>query len=726
MGVREALRALRSGGTEDGRAFFYGSSAVPTIHGLTVEALWRTQPHLRTVVSFLARNIAHVGFHMYERQGETDRRRVRDDPFAVILRRPNDLQTGYDLIYELVSDRALYNEAFWIPSTSAKDGRPTIESISPAWVVDRGGKSALGPEWFEFLIPTSGEKVRIKREDMFYWPSYNPGNPRGVSSPIDALRQLLYEQLEAQLYRRQLWKKGGRFGGFLTRPAGARWDPTTRETFRTDWNAKFGPNGSEAGGTPILEDGMEYKRAGMTSREEEWLEGTKLAFATVANAYHVNPTMVGLLDNANFANVREFRRSLYGDTLGPVFEEFEQRMTQFIAPTFTRLDRESIYIEANIAEKLQGSFEEQTSALQSSVGRPWMTADEARALQNMPSLGGDAERLVTPLNVLIGGQSAPNDGTTAGGGGGTLPELIAATEDIEVTPVEGLTAADILTLVNAAAVLIRSGFEPSAALVAVGLDPIEHLGLLPVTIQRPSEPEAVDQEAVDALKSKGLRGPIVFKAEDPNDTYRSMAERVLKSFYERQAEAVMARIGAKAPNWWDEDRWNRELASDLLKVALATVGAVAPAAAEGLGFAADDFDLSRTEAYLKALTDHRAAMVNEATKQELEAAIAEPDAEPSQVFEVAKSSRSVSGGLAFATSILAFATLEVGHQLVGDDKGSKTWITQSANPRASHARMNGQTVPLGEKFSNGADMPGDPDLGAAEVAGCHCGVAVSF
>ena len=38
-----------------------------------------------------------------------------------------------------------------------------------------------------------------------------------------------------------------------------------------------------------------------------------------------------------------------------------------------------------------------------------MTADEARARFNMPSLGGDAAQLVTPLNVLVGGQASPRD-----------------------------------------------------------------------------------------------------------------------------------------------------------------------------------------------------------------------------------------------------------------------------------------------------------------------------
>ncbi|MBH5300886.1 hypothetical protein [Corynebacterium silvaticum] len=42
---------------------------------------------------------------------------------------------------------------------------------------------------------------------------------------------------------------------------------------------------------------------------------------------------------------------------------------------------------------------------------------------------------------------------------------------------------DLQKLTSAAGTLIRSGFDPAAALEAVGLDPIKHTGLLPVTVK---------------------------------------------------------------------------------------------------------------------------------------------------------------------------------------------------------------------------------------------------
>lgn len=46
-----------------------------------------------------------------------------------------------------------------------------------------------------------------------------------------------------------------------------------------------------------------------------------------------------------------------------------------------------------------------------------------------------------------------------------------------------MAAEELVKRATSAGVLIRSGFDPSASLTAVGLDPIRHSGLLPVTVQ---------------------------------------------------------------------------------------------------------------------------------------------------------------------------------------------------------------------------------------------------
>src|SRR5690625_5453412 len=53
---------------------------------MTVEDLWATQPHLRTVIDFRARNIAQLGVQLFEANGE-QRARVRGTEVSKLLGR---------------------------------------------------------------------------------------------------------------------------------------------------------------------------------------------------------------------------------------------------------------------------------------------------------------------------------------------------------------------------------------------------------------------------------------------------------------------------------------------------------------------------------------------------------------------------------------------------------------------------------------------------------------
>jgi HK97 family phage portal protein len=381
------------------------------LHGLmlgdcTPAQMWATQPHLRTVVSFLARNIAQLGLHSFQRDGE-DRTRDRESVFARTMRRPNDDQTAYDLVYALVGDLALYDRAYWltVPDANTSSGW-MFRRLPPSWVTPVA-RDAFGAKAYTVLSP-EGESVDVAAEQILSFTGYHPSNPRKGSPTVEALKETLQEQIEASRYRGQVWKRGGRVSAVLERPKDApAWSAEAREQFREDWYAKFTGRGPKAGGTPILEDGMKLTRIDFNAQEQQFVEAAKLAFATVAAAYHVNPTMVGILDNANYSNVREFRRMLYGDTLGPLIAQIEDRINTFLLPRLG-MDSAAYYAEFNIAEKLQGSFEEQAAVMQTLVGAPLMTRNEGRSKFNLPGIDGGDE-LVTPLNVLIGGQASPTD-----------------------------------------------------------------------------------------------------------------------------------------------------------------------------------------------------------------------------------------------------------------------------------------------------------------------------
>ncbi|NKZ90508.1 phage portal protein [Rhodococcus hoagii] len=359
--------------------------------GQTPEQLWREQPYLRTVITFLARNIAQLGLHTLELAPDGGRQRVRTGPLAELLKCPNESQTGYELVYGLVADLALYDTAYLMVTPTGKTASGwELRNVPPRWVTGVYGKTSYTVEAYAVTFSQDSATVTVPAENMLVFHGWNPTDPLGGVTAVDALKHILIEQIQAQTFREQLWERGGRVGTYLTRPKDApQWSNEGRSRFKRMWSSAWsGPRGSSAGGTPVLEDGMELKRVGFSAKEEEYIEASKLALTTVAAVYHVNPTMLGLLDNANYSNVREFRRMLYGDTLGPILAMIEARLNAFLLPKLGVPD--GTYVEFNIREKLEGSFEEQGAVMQQAIGGPWMTVNEGRAKQNLPAIeGGD-------------------------------------------------------------------------------------------------------------------------------------------------------------------------------------------------------------------------------------------------------------------------------------------------------------------------------------------------
>lgn len=611
----------------------------------TATYMWKHQPHLRTVVSFRARNIAQLGLHVYKRESDTDRKRDGESPLARALRRPDALSTYYDLMFSLVVDLDLYDRAYWMVTADSQTGEPVLRRLPPSWV---------DPQWKNpwevsgYQVSLGDRTATFKPDEIIAFGGYSPDAVHGCSSTISSLKATLQAQIEAELYRMQVWKNGGRVSSYITRPKDAPdWNTESFDRFKADYDANYGANGPKAGGTPVFEDGMELKSAGVNAREQQFVEAHRLHMQTVAAAYHINPAMVGDTAGTSYSNVREFRKMLYGDSLGPTLAQIESAVNTFLIPALG-MDPDLFYVEFNIQEKLQGNFEEQASVLQSSVGAAWMTRNEARARMNLPALpGGEGDDLITPLNVISGGQASPSD----------------------------------------------SGSQ-----------------------------NVVSGENND-LESRSA-GPIQVKSAEPRP-FAPRLEELFSRTFSRQREAVKTRLGVKDDAWWDEDRWDRELSDDLMRASVDITVEAATEVLADIGEPPTRYNIERTRKYLEARSEGSAKDINAATRAAIADLLADGGStdEIDGYFDVAESSRAETAALGAAAALVGFAAVEATKQT--RPQATKTWQVNSQNPRASHAAMNGETVPVSQDFSNGLPWPSAMGAGADEAAGCMCSLIIN-
>ncbi|KUJ70398.1 phage portal protein [Streptomyces albus subsp. albus] len=361
--------------------------------------IWRTQPQVRTVIGFLARNVAQLGIHTFRRISDTDRQRLTDHPLARVLAEPLPRFTPYRWVERLVSDLALYDNAYLIKLRL--NGTLRLLPVPPTLIRPYRG-NWIAPEYYE---TAGGRDFAV--EDVVHIHGYAPENLTYGSSPIESLRELLLESSESAAQRAAMWRGGARVTGVLKRPMDApEWSAKEKARFREMWRS-FTQGGGAEGGTPILEDGMEYVPVGMTSEAAQYIDARKLTREEVSAAYYIPPPLIGILDHATYSNIKEQHAHLYQDTLGPWLAMLEQEIAAQILPDLPG-DNASVYCEFNIASKLRGSFEEQAVAASTATGGPWMTRNEIRARNNLPAVEGGDE-LIVPMNVTEGGLASPRD-----------------------------------------------------------------------------------------------------------------------------------------------------------------------------------------------------------------------------------------------------------------------------------------------------------------------------
>lgn len=380
---------------------------------MTVEQIWEDQPHLRTVTTFIARNVASLQLQAFERVEDGGRERVREGHLARVCKLANADMTMYDLLERTMFDLCLYDEFFWLLPGDLDVDTPTLDirPIPVSWVQKRAYKDGWGS--LDYIVIESGDNdgrsVEVPGERVIHRHGYNPKTMKRGKSPVQSLRDILGEQIEAAIFRAQMWRNGPRPGMVIMRDPeskAGRWDAESRTRFMANLRASFSPKSSDVGGTLLLEDGMKAENFHTTSKDEQTVETTKLSLQTVAQVYGINPTMVGQLDNANYSNVREFRKALYGDNLGSWIRIIQDVMNLFLLPR-VGVDNEKFYFEFNLEEKLRASFEEAAEIKRAAVGNvAWMTINEVRAMDNLPSIDGGDE-LARPLNTEFGDSEEP-------------------------------------------------------------------------------------------------------------------------------------------------------------------------------------------------------------------------------------------------------------------------------------------------------------------------------
>ena len=295
--------------------------------------------------------------------------------------------------------------------------------------------------------------------DMLHIPLMTlPGRIKGLS-PVAQAAVAIGMTLSAQEHSTRFLGDGVHISGMIEVPndmeeedAKDLWDNVQRVHAGPKKGGRFG----------ILTGGAKFNTITIPPLELQFLEQQKYGDRKIGTLYGVPPHMVGDVERSTSwgTGIEEQTKGFLQYTLVPLLLKIEKSVEKaFLGGTDIRMK----FITNGL---LRGSSKDRSEFYVRMRNAGVFSANDIRELEDLSPIE-DGDIYLQPLNMIdVGATDTDDDGEP-------------------VTPIK--------ERVDSAAALVRAGYDPADALEAVGLDPMLHVGLLPVTLQAPQdEPPATD------------------------------------------------------------------------------------------------------------------------------------------------------------------------------------------------------------------------------------------
>lgn len=346
-----------------------------------------------SAVTQIAGDIGSLPFILYRRLAGGGKERALDHPLYSILHdQPNDEQTSMEwremLMGHLLLRGNAYCEIFYNRDGSISQLVPRHpDRIRPYRIVKKDGSTEI---WYEYR-PVTAPIRQIAPGEMLHLRGLSSDGLVGLS-PIALMREAVGLGMAAEEFEARFFSNDATPGVVLKHPAVLKEDAAKR--LKQNWQEMHSglPN---VGKVAVLEEGMSVEKLGMTNRDAEFLALRKYQVTDIARIFHIPPHKIADLDRSTNNNIEQQAREYVFGCLLPWGVRWEQVIWRDL---LSAKARGVYFVEFLYDALLRGDTATRFQAYQQAVGRPWMAANEARALENLNPKSG-LDDVLQPLNM---------------------------------------------------------------------------------------------------------------------------------------------------------------------------------------------------------------------------------------------------------------------------------------------------------------------------------------
>ena len=364
----------------------------PTRTGISVT--WSSALEVATVLAcmrVIAEGIAQVPWKLYD--GVNSKPAVDHPLYRIIYRKPNRWQTSFEFRETVVFHAALTGNAYVFVGRvgSAREVRELIP-LEPQFVTVEKRADALIYRY----APTSGQAVEFDSSVIWHIKGASWNGWQGMEA-VKLVREAVGLAVAAESAHAEMHKGGSRIGGLYSVESNLSKE---QYEFLAGWLDKYAMGGERAGKPMILDRGAKFSAMQMTGVDAQHLETRKHQIEEICRSFRVMPIMIGYSDKAaTYASAEQMFIAHVVHCLQPWYERLEQSADTSLLTDDEQ--RRGLYTKFTPNALMRGAAKDRAEFYQRAIGSVnaspgWMTADEIRALEELPPLGGDAAELFRP------------------------------------------------------------------------------------------------------------------------------------------------------------------------------------------------------------------------------------------------------------------------------------------------------------------------------------------
>lgn len=347
---------------------------------------------------------ASVPWYVYKRDSAGDWQEIKNHPLEQLIESPNPFMSRSDLIERIVINLDLAGNSLFkkvnynnIPVELWPVGPDNIKPV---------------PDDNDFIknyeMKVGNKKYTFETDEILHAMNIDPSNVFWGLGPLQVAAKTVDTDVEAVT-----WNKIALQNRAVTDGVFSFDQPLTGEQW-TEARAQVRQQHQGSGNARapwVLGSGARWNNMALSPAEMDFIQGRKMTREEICSVFDVPPPMVGLLDKANYATMREVRRVFWLDTIIPLLEGIKNVFNRGLTPYFG----DGLYLDYDLSnvEALQENFNEKITSAKDlwTMGLPFNMINQRLELGFEDIQGGDIGYLpasILPAELAATG-SAPAD-----------------------------------------------------------------------------------------------------------------------------------------------------------------------------------------------------------------------------------------------------------------------------------------------------------------------------